>query len=68
MKKARKKLGLSRETLRSLETPMLARMAGGATVSNNDGCNTTCNCTVTCATDCAGATCLPCTGNGQCSH
>jgi hypothetical protein len=56
MRKNRKKMALSRETLRSLSSPMLGNVVGASRVP--------CEGTVTCATNCAGYTCLPCTNDG----
>jgi hypothetical protein len=67
MRKHWKKISLSRETLRALNSPMLAQAAGGATISADGGCNSACACTVTCHTNCAGITCLPCQGTNPCT-
>lgn len=48
MKKSPRKLSLSRETLRAMESPALNRVGGGAWPTRTPTCETNCDCTYSC--------------------
>jgi hypothetical protein len=55
MKKTFRKLTLSRETLRNLETPELNHIGGGAKRTESPTCQTQCDCTFSCPENCPSA-------------
>ena len=59
MNKNRKKLTLSRDTVRSLSAPALTEVAAGA-VGTHQSCSCYITCVASCLGTCAGSVCFAC--------